>query len=243
MIRYNLYPTLMDGFAYVMSCEPDTREAAEAAFIDRINRVPEPLSEAAARGTLFNDMVDMIIDGKTAVSKPDRSVVLVDGKYRGMIGDFVFEFDKEFAEYAAKPFDDCLAQVFTQATIDTLHGEVRLYGYVDEINLMSVYDIKTTAKYKPFKYEDNWQHIVYPYCLIESGQMSDIDAFHYVVYELDTPKGKPITGTRYTETYRQTQFDREMLLRTWLDDHLLPWLDDHRAKITDQKIFANPEKI
>ena len=29
---------------------------------------------------------------------------------------------------------------------------------------LSIHDIKTTSKYEAFKYKNNWQHIVYPYC-------------------------------------------------------------------------------
>ena len=34
------------------------------------------------------------------------------------------------------------------------------------MNLMplSIHDIKTTSKYEAFKYKNNWQHIVYPFC-------------------------------------------------------------------------------
>lgn len=237
-MRFNIYPTLLDAFGYMLGVEPEAREAAEQALLDRVNRVPEPLNEAPALGTAFNTMVDMIVDGKNAVIKPNHSVVLLpDGTYRAMIGDFVFVFNGDFARAAAAKFTDCVAQVYTEAEVNTMYGSVKLYGYVDELCLDTIFDIKTTAKYTPFKYESHWQHIVYPYCLSASGQMCDIDEFQYVVYELVQGKEQPITGTCRVETYRTTQAERESKLRSYLESYVLPWLLDHKALITDAKIM------
>lgn len=67
-----------------------------------------------------------------------------------------------------------------------------------------MYDIKTTSRYEFGKYSDGWQRHVYPYCLISSGLVKDIDSFEYTAYHLKggTSRTPLITGVQYPELYK-----------------------------------------
>ena len=63
-VNYRFYATLLDSFQYYLGRVDD--DNAFQDFIDRLNRKPF-YSEAAAKGTAFNDLVDLIISGKLRI--------------------------------------------------------------------------------------------------------------------------------------------------------------------------------
>ena len=94
---------------------------------------------------------------------------------------FVFPL-KDTAIYA-RLFTGAITQQYTEAILPTKHGDVLLYGYIDELMPHSVHDIKTTSKYKAGKFRAHWQKAVYPYCLNENGNM--VYDFEYNVVLFD----------------------------------------------------------
>ena len=78
MPKYRIYPTLLDSFTQYERAEADYEQyygwsenpsisleefcaQREKELIDRINRVPFE-SEAADRGTVFNELVDCLVE-------------------------------------------------------------------------------------------------------------------------------------------------------------------------------------
>lgn len=244
---YRFYATLLDAFTayqkrdvsydkyYAWSENPEyTPEEWDAKMfqelIDRINRVPFD-SEAADKGTAFNEVVDALIEnrkprGVEVERSADNAAYVV--TYNNRAFTFPIALCREFSAY----YQGALTQQRVSATLPTAFGEVEVYGVIDELMPTSAHDIKTTGSYTVGKFKDHWQHVVYPYCLTMNG--CDIRMFEYNVAEFN--KSGYVTGT-YTETYVFDP-DRDIPLLQRQCEELIRFLNDNRDLITDKKIFG-----
>ena len=266
-VRYKFYPSILDRFTKYLTTTPEeyfyqdetgawhrnyNDETGECVLsveevdarlkkelIDAINRVPCS-SVAMSKGTAFNEVVDSFVHNVRServamkgYKDEDRIEVECDGN--------VFNFSYRFIESVADYFTESLSQVLTEAVIDTKFGEVLLYGYIDELRRDKVYDIKTTSStYKFGQYEKYWQRHVYPYCLVESGQCTDIDSFEFTCFQLKggTSRSPLITGTIFPETYNYNHAQSTEKLKG-VCEQFIEFLNANKESITDKKIFAN----
>jgi hypothetical protein len=256
-IRYRIYPSLLEKFQRYRNAErewesywnvdeegnykksPDEiSDELKQSLLDTINRVPFD-SEAADKGTVFNEIVDSFIHKKRSDRVTMCGNALTDGieaKYNNRT--FLFSFN--LCQDAARYFGGALSQVEVRATIGTMYGLVELYGYVDEIVRDVVYDIKTTSRYEFGKYADGWQRHVYPYCLIESGMMDQVKSFEYTAFALKggTSRTPLITASVCPEVYTYNHAQSTELLRKQCE-RFIEFLEANRELITDKKVFAN----
>ena len=246
-IEYKFYATLLDGFQnYVDSdiiwekywgfCEnpPHTpeqfRELQFQSLIDRINRVPFD-SEAADRGTAFNEVIDCMVlhrnSDKANIVKvrEDGKVIGVNATYNNRTFFFPLSLVREVADY----YDGGLPQQYIQAVLPTIYGDVLLYGYIDYVLPFCTHDLKTTGSYAVGNYKNHWQHIVYPYALMKNG--CNVPDFEYNVVEL----GKTFYRT-YTESYSFVA-ERDIPRLTQHCEDLIRFLQVNRNLIKDKKIF------
>lgn len=244
-LSYLIYATLLDSYTnYLKSDEiwekywgnsdnpPHTpeefKEQQFQSLIDRINRVPFD-SEAADKGTAFNEVVDCMIEfrqsEKVQVERVKANNILYGLKVKYNNREFLFPIDicREFADY----YKDATPQVKVEGVLPTRYGNVLLYGYIDELMPLSVHDIKTTGKYWYGKFKDHWQHYVYPYCLIQSG--NNVTAFEYNITDF-----KDIWTERYNfEPERDIPILRDHV------EEFINFLEYNKHLITDKKIFNN----
>lgn len=249
-IKYRFYATLLDAFANYINCdaiynkfwgfsesppftEDEFREQKFQEFIDTLNRKPFD-SEAADRGTVFNEMVDCIILKRnsdkmkvTKVRDDDGNVVALKGEYNNRAFTFALPLVREVADY----YKGTLPQQFVQGVLPTRFGDVLLYGYVDYVAPFCTHDLKTTGKYSVGNYKDHAQHLVYPYCLHQQG--ADVKMFEYNVVELN--KNNTVWET-YTETYNFNEERDVPKLTRWVED-LIDFIEMHRDLITNDKLF------
>lgn len=205
-----------------------------------INRVDGIPSEAADRGTAFNEVVDCLIKKSPCKREdmkihstitPEMQKVIV-----AEINDFKFIYDAQFCKQVAALFPDSLTQYMCEATMLTSKGNVWLYGYIDEWVGNKLYDIKTTGYYNFGKFEHKWQRHLYPWCVIESGMATEIESFEYTVVVF--PKGQLIlSGTVYPEVYTYNHEQSAILLRNHVEA-FIDWLESRRKFITNQRIFG-----
>lgn len=258
-INYKIYPSLLDGFQRMCDADIDAEAAwnldeegmpkrtadelyaeREQALLDSINRVPHEPIEAADKGMAFNAAVDFYGSGDIDARVALRSVS--DEQYgeqvEADINGFSFRFAYDLVAEAAQYFEGSVTQHLCKALILTRYGVVELYGYADEIRRDKVYDIKTTGRYSFGDYGRKWQKEVYPYCLIESGEMKAVSEFEYTVYVWGYQKqGAPLTATQYREVYQYDHAKATERLRAGLEQ-FIGWLEAHREQITDKKIFG-----
>ena len=228
-------------------------EMAKQELINSINRI-RIVSEAANKGTAFNELVDAMVNNrKSDTVKTNRvykdevgclfiSPTPIKGELIGIeaiIDEMSFIYDINLLKEASMYFKDSLNQLYTSATIETRYGLVELYGYIDELKGNKVYDIKTTKKYEFGKYEKYWQRHVYPYCLIESGDCTDIHSFEFACYQLSggTERNKVITGKKYPEVYNYNHEQSKALIKAQCE-RFIEFLEENRELITDKKIFG-----
>jgi hypothetical protein len=249
--NYQLYATLLDAFNDYLNSDaiyqrywgwsenpPHTMEEFQqkqfSELIDRINRVPFD-SEAADKGTAFNELIDCMIEGRKSdkieierIYDSSGNMANLKATYNNRNFTFPIGVCREFADY----FKGALTQQRVEAILPTIHGDVLLYGYIDELMPVSVHDIKTTGNYSAFKFKNHFQHLVYPYCLMLSG--SDVRTFEYNIVEFN--KGGYVNGT-YTEIYVFTP-ERDIPVLTQHVECFIEFLERNRELITDKKIFA-----
>ena len=210
----------------------------EQELVDTINRVEHEPWEAADKGTCFNEIIDMLIDGRDCqyegmmvTMEEDKNAVTA------TLDGFTFMYDLEFCKQVAEGLKNSASQVFTKATIETEHGLVELYGYVDEFRYNQVIDLKTSTSYDFLRFEQKWQRHVYPYCLTENGY--EVQGFEYRVikWKGGTTTQPLLSGEIIPEYYTYTHEDSKDALVAILDQ-FLDWLDLNRDRITDKKIFG-----
>ena len=293
-IKYRFYPSLLDAFGSYLDTDPEkffyqdesgkwhlnynsstgefhfTDEEVDALarqrLIDTINRVGF-VSEAADKGSCFNEVLDCIIknvkstrsDIKVSVkdsivkAEADGLVNPADGKVIGgdvtfseiplrhieaEMNGYVFRFDIDFCKQAANYFKGSMCQVFTKAPISTAYGNVELYGYADYLRENKVYDAKTTSKYDWGKYSKGWQKHVYPYCFIESGKCTEIQDFEYTAFVLQGGKD-PYSLITGKMFPEVYTYDHKASTSAirGICERFIEFLEENREEITDKKIF------
>lgn len=220
---------------YILSPDEMYRKI-EAELIDTINRVPHRPSEAADKGTAFNEIVDCLIEKRKSsrddiviYSTSDKSAIVAE------INGFSFAFDTAFCRNAARYFSGAIPQYLAKAQLPTKYGDVELYGYVDELLPTRVCDIKTTSAYSFGKFERKWQRHLYPYCLIVNGDATQIDEFEYTVFKWNnTPI---LTADLYKEVYTYNHKKSTEALRD-VCEYFIYWLLKRKNFISDRRIFG-----
>lgn len=216
----------------------------EQELIDKINRVPQEPSEAASKGTIFNEVIDCIIerrachrDGWTVESIADEQGNKT--TIHGALDGFDFYFDAAFCKQVAQYFAGALPQYYVEAVMPVRYGNVKLYGWIDELCKDVVKDIKTTKRYDFGQYSHYWQRHVYPYCLIESGDSKAIKGFEFTVvkWASGTKYNPVISGEMYKEYYTYDHCESSALIRQECE-RFIEWLEINKDKITDKKIFG-----
>lgn len=244
---YNFYATLLDGYQdYIdsnkiweqywgSSDDPkysisEFEDMLKQSLIDKINRVPLD-SEAADKGTAFNEVIDCIIVNKPT-EREDMKIYsdAINNIINVQYNNHLFVFPSQLCKDFAKQYEGAIPQVYTEGIMNTQYGGVKLYGYIDELMPLSIHDIKTTSRYNAFKFRTHWQHRVYPYCLHCEG--IHINRFEYNIVKFDR------SGKKYElfdEVYNFMPED-EQLLRLHCE-RLIEFIENNRNLITDKKIF------
>jgi hypothetical protein len=150
-VNYQFYATLLDTFQGWLSSseiyqdywgfsedpaktEDQFEEEQKQSVINRINRVPMLWedSEAADKGTAFNEAVDCLIHNCKSEKmelKSNKDAGIITAEYNKRTFIFPTVLIREFADY----FKDAVSQVHTEAILATKYGDVLLYGYIDEL--------------------------------------------------------------------------------------------------------------
>lgn len=246
-LSYKFYPSLLDAYQHYLDSEsiwekywgfsenpPHTpeefRQQQFQSLIDRINRVPYD-NEAVSRGTALNEVIDCMVlhrsTDKVKVEKlSDRgNIVGLQVTYNNRTFYFPMTLVRELADY----YEGGLAQQYVQAILPTIFGDVLLYGFIDYVLPFLICDLKTTGNYNVGDFRNHWQHIVYPYALMQNG--SNVTDFEYNVVEL-----KKTEYNTYTESYSFVP-ERDVPKLTQHCEDFIRFLQDNRELITDLKIF------
>ena len=246
-LRFRFYASLLDAFQQYLDSDiiwekywgysetpPHTpeefRQQQFQSLIDRINRVHYE-NEAVDRGTAFNEVIDCMVENrgtdKVKVEKllNNGMVAALNATYNNRTFCFPMPLVREVSDY----YKGALTQQYVQAVLPTMFGDVLVYGFIDYVLPFLICDLKTTGRYSVGDFKNHWQHIVYPYAMMENG--SKVFDFEYNVVEF----GKSYYNT-YTESYSFVP-ERDVPKLTQHCEDFIRFLQQNRELITDKKIF------
>lgn len=145
---YRIYPTLVEQY---MNYKRDLYGITEQDIINKINRVPEPISDAARKGTSFHELT--VYDWTKVIP----------AEHRGQMCYFYDDY-----RFPAGPVEEIgnirwggIHEVYVEKKLETRYGLVSIYGYVDTLKDGVAYDIKTTSSYSVGKYLESLQRSFY----------------------------------------------------------------------------------
>lgn len=253
--RYKIYPSILDKFQAFLDSDlvaeefwnKDTEDnykltsdemsdKLEQELIDSINRFDRGSSEAADKGTAFNEIIDCILEDRDT-ERNDILLHYTKEDIKALFNEREFSFDTNLCKNVALYFWGCIPQYTCSAILPTIYGDVELYGHVDYIGVNKIFDLKTTKQYQFGNYSKYWQRHLYPYCLIESGDMKEVSEFEFTIIKWHELKNKPISGELFKEVYTYSH-DQSKAKLTTICEAFIEWLEGHRDVITDQKIFG-----
>jgi len=227
-------PTLLDAYEWMVSQDDEQAiEVAKNDLIAKLNRVQQPYTEAADRGTALNEIIDAL------VFQP-RSDDAQRQYFGSVVHDNTYLFDGDLCRNIASLLTDAGdCQVYGSCIVKTPMGaRVKVYGFADYVCTTRIVDLKSTTSYNVGKFRQHWQHICYPLMFAGSGMIAagDYDHFDYLVVEV-TGKNQPYKGEICIEDYRHTLPTCRQQLVDFLDNAFLPFVAMHRAEITDNYYF------
>jgi hypothetical protein len=112
----------------------------------------------------------------------------------------------------------------SQFSISFIYEDIQVYGFADVVGERRIIDLKTTANFRPEKYQNGFQNL-YLYALKDYGAETmeyivyDFEKIHHLVYKIE-------------EIDFQPYFDNMLAFREFLNEN--------RDEITDQKILVKP---
>ena len=259
--RYKIYPSLLDKFQSFLDADQATEEwwnldsegeykltademsdKLEQELLDAVNCVPHEPIEAADKGTCFNEVIDCLIshrkceyEGMDIQSEELAGNRVITAKLNG----FEFNYDLGLCKEVADALKGAISQHRCEAIMPTKYGDVELYGYADEIVGDEVVDIKTTSRYDFGKYSKGWQRHIYPWCLVQNGEVTEVKSFEYlvVVWKGGTSRTPVLSANIYEEYYTYNHEQSGKAIQQVVE-RFIEWLETHREQITDKKIFA-----
>lgn len=218
----------------------------EQELLDAINRVPF-VSEAASKGTALNEIVDCILDRRK--QREDMKVERVYSDCEALskevvalkaeLDGFTFVFDMGLVKKLSDYFFGAICQHRCEAVMGTDFGPVILYGDADYILRDVVHDLKSTSRYDRYgKFAEGMQKDLYPWCLIESGEMDFVSGFEYTIVPLTggTATNPVISGEIKKEYYPYNHNASTGRLRASVEP-FIEWIEGHRELITHKRIF------
>lgn len=214
-VDYKFYATLLDAFVWYQGSES---EDCLQELIDKINRVPF-ISEAACKGTGFNNLIDELLVNPKMEIKPVN------------VDEFEFIYDAGLAKEIAEYLTGAIPQYRTSGLIQTSKGLVEIYGNIDYVLRDKAIDLKGTGSYDLGKFKNSMQRHVYPVCLAQEGIM--VDEFEFLVTDY-----RGIFREQYKVDLKESE--REIIN---VCESLIDFLEIKKSEITDKKVFAQDVMI
>lgn len=210
MIKYAIYPTLLDSFYWYKRGYNEKQE-----LIDKINRVKTEMPEAAKKGVEFEGVINMLLKAKC-------NPLLMNVEYY-QTENFVFKTEI-VNRIAQKLINATKQQEYIEAIIETPVGGIKVYGFIDYSYPDMFVDLKTTGSYKKDKYKINNQHKCYPLLAQINGR--PVSKFNYLVTDFQQ---------MYIEPYIHNSSMTDEFICNLVE--FTEFLEAHRELITDKKIF------
>ena len=200
-MRYLITPSLYGSYIWYKDTDfsriyEDIDEATKAeqnayqSWLNTLNKVRLPTTEAQQKGINFENAVQEISDNFEGVKLKDEKLVF-SNEIDFLFATMLPEAESKAAYEIAKKTHGGLWQEVLQKRVDNY----LLYGKADVIKQNYIYDIKRVSQYEVGKYQKSIQHLLYMEC-------SGIENFEYLISDK--------SGNVYAEYY--TKEPQEVLL-------------------------------
>ena len=193
MSRYLMTHSLLASWLYAMKEDPYADATTERdpykEFLDVLNRVPTPTTEAMQNGIDFEELVTSIANGAEWQTDKENKWYDAAAKVAGIVRGGQFQ-------YKAKK------------TVTVGGIEFLLYGRLDVLKAGTIYDIKFTKNYDRGKYYGSTQHPLYLKLIPEARE------FTYLI-----SNGTDVWTETYTPTETRSIFPVISDFTDWLVDH------------------------
>lgn len=154
MARYMITHSLLSSWLYAMKDNPyedaTTERNPSAEFLQVLNRIPTPTTEAMQNGIDFEDLVTDILNG------------CADAEHKWYNAAFKI----------AKRINGGILQCRVSREIEVSGYDILLYGRLDALLAGKIYDIKFSKSYDVGKYIDSTQHPTYFELLPEAKEFT-----------------------------------------------------------------------
>lgn len=154
MTRYLITHSLLSSWLYAIKEDPFEDATTErdhyAEFLDVLNRVPTPVTEAMQNGIDFEDTVMSFV----------RGVPNLGGRW------------DDAAEEIASIVDGGQFQYKAKKAVTVAGNDFLLYGRLDALKAGTIYDIKFSKNYDRGKYFGSTQHPLYLELVSEAGEFT-----------------------------------------------------------------------
>lgn len=193
MSRYLMTHSLLASWLYAMKEDPYADATTERdpykEFLDVLNRVPTPTTEAMQNGIDFEELVTSIANGAEWQTDKENKWYDAAAKVAGIVRGGQFQVKAK--------------KTFTVGGIEFL-----LYGRLDVLKAGTIYDIKFTKNYDRGKYFSSTQHPLYLKLIPEARE------FTYLI-----SNGTDVWTETYTPTETRSIFQVISDFTDWLVDH------------------------
>ena len=193
MSRYLMTHSLLSSWLYAMKEDPYADATTERdpykEFLDVLNRVPTPVTEAMQNGMDFEDLVTDIASCAVPQGIQEHRWYDAAAKVAGIVRGGQF-------------------QVKAKKTVTVGGIEFLLYGRLDVLKAGTIYDIKFSKSYDRGKYFSSTQHPMYLKLVPEARE------FTYLI-----SNGTDVWTETYTPTETRSIFPVISDFTDWLVDH------------------------
>ena len=217
---------------------------AEQELLDAINRVPHEETRPQLLGTLLNEAVDCILEGRNSDEYPNSIRTLRDNDkipvaVRCMKGEFIFNFPYHGVKSIVDNLQGAIPQdrQLPKSAVLTLSNgdEVEIYGYPDYTLRDRVIDLKTTGNYSYYKYERYWQRYAYPYIMVKSGEMESVSRFDFLVAQVREQKHDQLGSVTNIAELSVESYDVDIDECEWslkcICSQLIRWCEENKSSI------------
>lgn len=202
MARYLMTHSLLSSWLYAMKEDPFADATTERdpykEFLDVLNRVPTPTTEAMQNGIDFEHLVLNIADCIQTIKTSDVSNPIPVTAHRWY----------DAASSVARIVRGGQFQYKAKKTVNVGGIDFLLYGRLDVLKAGTIYDIKFSKNYDRGKYFSSTQHPLYLKLIPEARE------FTYLI-----SNGTDVWTETYTPTETRSIFPVISDFTDWLVDH------------------------
>lgn len=157
-MTYWMQQSLLSSWTYYLNADEERSQAAWDSFVSTLRREEKEPTQAMQDGTMFEDMVNLLVDGGSLECSPNPKWESAARRFAGRCAGG-------------------LSQVPVTGDLSVAGMDFCLYGVCDYVKAGLIIDIKKVTRYEYGKYQHSPQHPMYLHLLPEAKR------FDYLIFD------------------------------------------------------------